>query len=78
MIFKSYRGGRLGSIGVMEDAKGKNYRSRLSCTGDQIQGTRHEQRPARMVGLLSLDSAQSSMEAGIGSCRGLPRFWGKG
>jgi len=33
----------------------------------KIQETGQEQRPARMVGLFSLDSARSSMEAGCGA-----------
>jgi hypothetical protein len=46
--------------GVMEDAKGKHSELLVS----SIQETGQEQRPARMVGLSSLDSAQTSMEAG--------------
>jgi len=45
---------RHGSQSIMEDAIGN------------IQETGHEQRPARMVGLFSLDSAQSSKDAGRG------------
>jgi hypothetical protein len=51
------------SIGVMEDAIGKKNKS----LGDLIQETGQEQRPARMVGLSSLDSAKISMEAVWGS-----------
>lgn len=46
---------RMGASGVMEDA------------GPKIQETRQEQRPARMVGLLSLDYDQTGMEAGRSS-----------
>ncbi len=75
MICQSYRGRRLEVNCVMEDAKGKKTEP---FKNGYIQETGHEQRPARMVGLLSLDSAQSSMEAGVGSRWRLPRFGGKG
>lgn len=47
--------------GVMEDASGVNTKL---LKNSLIQETGQEQRPARMVGLSSLDSAESSMEAG--------------
>jgi hypothetical protein len=46
---------------VMEDAEGANKGS-PQC--DLIQETGQEQRPARMVGLSSLDSVYSSKDAG--------------
>ncbi len=51
------------SQNIMEDGVG--IYNELS-SNDSIQEMRHEQRPARMVGLLSLDSAESSKEAGLG------------
>jgi hypothetical protein len=45
----------------MEDAKGEQYQLP---SGNLIQETGQEQRPARMVGLSSLDLAKSSMDAG--------------
>jgi hypothetical protein len=45
----------------MEDAESKNTKLSLNSL---IQETGQEQRPARMVGHFSLDSAKSSKEAG--------------
>ena len=50
---------RLGSPSVMEDAIGTNEMPE----GISIQETRQEQRPARMVGLSSLDFVQTGKEA---------------
>lgn len=61
MKFTSCRQRRLGSPSVMEDAKGEQYQPLFS---GSIQETGQEQRPARMVGLSSLDLAKSSKDAG--------------
>jgi hypothetical protein len=51
---------RLENWSVMEDARDRSKES----LGDSIQETGHEQQPARMVGYFSLESVQSSKEAG--------------
>ena len=69
---KKIRGGRrLEIAGVMEDAMGKPN----GLFKSPIQETGQEQRPARMVGLSSLDSARPSTDAGCDDC-GLLRWEG--
>ncbi len=67
MSLSNCRRKQLGRPSIREDARGKQKES-LNC--DSIQETGQEQRPARMVGLIRLDSAQISMEAENGD-RGL-------
>jgi len=64
LIFEVCRKKRLGSQSVMEDASGTNNKSHLC---DFIQETGQEKRPARMVGLSSLDSARFGTDAECGN-----------
>ena len=56
---------RLGSPSIMDDAIGK-HSGGTECAL-QIQETGQEQRPARMAGFSSLDSAQSDTEVSRGN-----------
>ena len=63
----SCRRKRLGSPSIMDDARGtQNGTTPRNLDGVPIQETRQEQRPARMVGLSSLDSAQSHTDVSRG------------
>ncbi len=57
---------RLGSPSVMEDARGTHTKEEATDVTSSFQETRQEQRPARMVGLSSLDSAQTHKEVSRG------------
>ena len=76
----SCREKRLGSPDVMEDAGPSTWEIVQDGTPESvsIQETRQEQRPARMVGLSSLDFAQTGMEAGGGNRAQSQRRRGEG
>jgi hypothetical protein len=60
---KQGRRKRLGSPDIMDDVYGKKNEA----SGASIQETGQEQRPARMVGLSSSDSAETGRDAGRGN-----------
>ena len=65
-VLTSSRGKRLGSLSIMDDAQGTQIETTCNNGEVSFQETRQEQRPARMVGLSSLDSAQSHTDVSRG------------